>query len=215
MRFRAVLTSGFLMMVLGLSGVGAIAADAPSAGPLKLQTAIFAGGCFWCIESDFDHVPGVVETVSGYTGGVEKNPTYQQVARKQTGHREALKITYDPSVVSYRQLLTAFWHSVDPTDAGGQFCYRGTPYKTAVFVGDETQRKLAEETKANAASDLGVPVATTVEAASTFYPAEDYHQDYYLKNKLNYRFYRWQCGRNQRVAEVWGEKAYTGIPAHE
>ncbi len=188
----------------------AIATTAASAQ--QLATAIFAGGCFWCVESDFDHVPGVVKTISGFTGGRTKNPTYKQVTYGDTGHREAVEITYDPSKVSYETLLNVFWHSVDPTDGGGQFCDRGVSYRSAIFVRSDAERRLAEATKQQVMKELDQKVATTVEAASDFYPAEDYHQDYYTKNPLRYKFYRWNCNRNQRVEEVWGDKAYMGIP---
>lgn len=177
-------------------------------------TAIFAGGCFWCVESDFDSVPGVLETTSGYTGGTTLNPTYIQVAKNGTGHREALRIVFDPEQVTYEQLLVAFWRSIDPTDAGGQFCDRGEPYQSAVFVIGDEQRKLAETSKAEAEKDLGQKVATTIEGAEIFYPAEEYHQDYHNKSTLKYQFYRWRCGRNAQVEKIWGEAAYTGIPNH-
>ena len=180
----------------------------------ELETAIFAGGCFWCVESDFDAIPGVVETISGYTGGIMPNPTYKTVSAGGTGHREAVQITFDPDVVSYAELLTAFWHSVDPTDAGGQFCDRGDSYATAVFVTDDGQRKLAQASKEATEVSLGATIATPIELATPFFAAEDYHQDYYEKNPLRYRFYRWSCGRNQRVEELWGDQAYAGIPEH-
>ena len=181
----------------------------------ELKTATFAGGCFWCVESDFDHVPGVVETVSGYTGGTVENPTYEQVSAGGTGHREAVRITYDPSRVSYEELLTAFWHSVDPTDPGGQFCDRGESYETAIFVHDEEQRRAAEASKAAADEALGdETIVTPIEDAGPFYPAEDYHQGYYEKNPLRYRYYRWSCGRDARIEQVWGERAFEGIPDH-
>ena len=193
-------------IVLGSSTVGISAQD--------LKTATFAGGCFWCVESDFDAIPGVVDTVSGYTGGIQPNPTYEQVSAGGTGHIEVVQITFDPSIVSYAELLTAFWHSVDPTDPGGQFCDRGESYQTAIFVEDETQRALAEQSRAEAEASLGQKIVTPIEPAAPFFAAEDYHQDYYEKNPLLYKFYRCSCGRNQRVDEVWGDKAYTGIPAH-
>ena len=188
--------------------------SAASTSAQDLKTAIFAGGCFWCVESDFDAIPGVVDTVSGYTGGIQPNPTYEQVSAGGTGHIEVVQITFDPSIVSYAELLTAFWHSVDPTDPGGQFCDRGESYQTAIFVEDETQRALAEQSRAEAEASLGQKIVTPIEPAAPFFAAEDYHQDYYEKNPLRYKFYRWSCGRNQRVEEVWGDKAYTGIPAH-
>jgi len=180
-----------------------------------LKTAVFADGCFWCVESDFDRVPGVVKTVSGYTGGTVANPTYRQVTAGGTGHYKAVEITYDPARVSYEELLTSFWRSVDPTDPGGQFCDRGHSYKTAVFVADDTERRLAETSKQAAADALGKPIATVVLDAGPFYPAEDYHQDFYEKSPVRYRYYRWSCGRNQRVEELWGEQAYRGIPQHK
>ena len=180
----------------------------------ELKTATFAGGCFWCVEADFDHVPGVVETVSGYTGGTVKDPSYEQVSAGGTGHREAVRIAYDPSRVSYEALLTAFWHSVDPTDAGGQFCDRGESYQTAIFVHDEEQRRAAEASKVAAQEALGDTVVTPIEEAGPFYPAEDYHQGYYEKNPLRYRYYRWGCGRDARIEQVWGERAFEGIPGH-
>ena len=191
-----------------------VAYTASTAHAQELETATFAGGCFWCVESDFDAIPGVVKTVSGYTGGIIQNPTYKTVSAGGTGHREAVQITFDPDLVSYQQLLTAFWHSVDPTDAGGQFCDRGEPYSTAVFVIDDAQRQYAETSKRETEASLGQTIATTIEAATPFFPAEDYHQDYYEKNPLRYRYYRWSCGRNQRVEELWGDRAYTGIPGH-
>lgn len=175
-------------------------------------TAVFAGGCFWCVEADFDKIPGVLATTSGYTGGTLANPTYQQVTKENTGHYEAVRVTYDPATVGYDRLLTAFWHSVDPTDAGGQFCDRGNSYRTAVFVEDAAQREAAETSKSQAGASLAEEIVTPILEAQTFYPAEDYHQDYYQKNPLQYRFYRWNCGRDQRVQEVWDDEAYKGIP---
>jgi peptide-methionine (S)-S-oxide reductase len=178
----------------------------------ELKTFTVAGGCFWCVESDFDTVPGVVETISGYTGGTLDNPTYRQVTAGGTGHREAVRITYDPSEISYENLLSAFWSSVDPTDPGGQFCDRGESYQTAIFVADDVERQMAEDSKKAAAEALGKEIVTPIEEAGPFFPAEDYHQDYYQKNPVRYRYYRWSCGRNQRVQEVWGDRAYEGIP---
>lgn len=200
-----------------LLGAGAALALLQVGGPAdaeELATATFAGGCFWCVESDFDAVPGVKETVSGYTGGEVDDPTYKQVSAGGTGHREAVEITYDPDVVSYEELLTAFWHSVDPTDAGGQFCDRGESYETAVFVHDEEQRAAAEASKRAAEEELGQKVVTPIETAGAFFPAEDYHQGYYEKNPLRYKYYRWNCGRDQRIEQVWGERAFEGIPEH-
>jgi len=179
-----------------------------------LKTFIVAGGCFWCVESDFDNVPGVVETISGYTGGTLDNPTYKRVTAGGTGHLEAVQITYDPSEVSYEDLLTAFWSSVDPTDPGGQFCDRGESYQTAIFVADDVERQLAEASKKEAMETLGKDIVTPIKDTGQFFPAEDYHQDYYQNNPIRYRYYRLSCGRNQRVQEVWGDRAYEGIPKH-
>ena len=189
-----------------------IAAEATNDG---LAVATFAGGCFWCVESDFDAVPGVVETISGYTGGTAENPTYKQVTAGGTGHREAVQIRYDPKQVSYERLLHIFWRSVDPTDDGGQFCDRGESYQTAIFVGNDEERRLAEGSKAALAQSmvLDEPVVTPIETAAAFYPAEGYHQDYYTKNPVRYRFYRFSCGRDSRVQQVWGKQAPRGYRA--
>ena len=182
----------------------------------ELAVATFAGGCFWCVESDFDAVPGVVETISGYTGGTVDNPAYKQVTAGGTGHREAVQIRYDPKQVSYERLLHVFWRSVDPTDDGGQFCDRGESYQTAIFVGNEEERRLAEASREalEQSAVLDAPLVTPVEAAREFYPAENYHQDYYTKNPVRYRFYRFSCGRDSRVQQVWGNEAHDGIERH-
>ena len=197
-----------------LTVAAAVMLVAHAASAQQLQKAVFAGGCFWCVESDFDKVPGVVSTVSGYTGGKTADPNYRQVTAGGTGHYEAVEITYDPAKVTYEALLTAFWHSVDPTDDGGQFCDRGQSYETAVFVANEKERRLAEASKAAAQKQLDRPIVTPILPAGPFFVAEDYHQDYYKNNPLRYRYYRFRCGRNSRVEEVWGEHAYEGIPGH-
>ena len=181
-----------------------------------LATATFAGGCFWCVESDFDAVPGVVETVSGYTGGTASDPTYKQVTAGGTGHREAVQIRYDPMRVSYERLLYVFWRSVDPTDGGGQFCDRGESYQTAIFAGNEEERRIAEASKdaLEQSMVLDAPVVTPIVPGGEFYPAEDYHQDYYTKNPVRYRFYRFSCERDSRVQQVWGRQAHEGIERH-
>nr|WP_310622172.1 peptide-methionine (S)-S-oxide reductase MsrA [Pseudovibrio sp. M1P-2-3] len=185
----------------------------PQATAAPAQTAIFAGGCFWCVESDFDKIPGVLSTKSGYIGGTVKNPSYKQVSAGGTGHKEAVEIKFDPDKVSYNELLEVYWHSVDPTDAGGQFCDRGESYTTAVFTTTPQQfqeakaSKLAIEKERN----LKTPVVTPITQAPTFYAAEDYHQDFYKKNPLKYKFYRYRCGRDARVNAVWGDEAYKGI----
>jgi peptide-methionine (S)-S-oxide reductase len=183
------------------------AVKAPEATGAASEVAILAGGCFWCTEADFEKIPGVTAAVSGYTGGTTPNPTYEQVSAGGTGHYEAVRINYDPARVSYAQLVDYYFRTVDPLDGEGQFCDRGESYRTAVFAVDAEQLKLAEAEKAEAATALSAPIATRILPASTFYPAEDYHQDYYKKNKLKYRFYRSRCGRDARLAEVWGKKA--------
>lgn len=182
-----------------------------------IRTAVVAGGCFWCVESDFESVAGVQEVVSGYTGGTTDAPTYRTL--KGSGHYEAVQITYDADVVGYDELLYAFFRSVDPTDAGGQFCDRGDVYRTAVFVANGEERALAEAAKANAQADLGATVVTPILDASTFYEAEAYHQDYYKGQSIvltrggpkrqaeAYKFYRQGCGRDDRVRQLWGSAA--------
>jgi peptide-methionine (S)-S-oxide reductase len=171
--------------------------------------AIFAGGCFWCVESDFDGVPGVIETMSGYTGGSLENPTYKSVSSGGTGHREAVRIVYDPSKVSYETLLDVLWRSVDPTDGGGQFCDRGVSYETAIFVTSPEQRRLAEASKKalQASGILKKPIVTPIEDAGPFYPAESFHQGYYMENPLRYKLYRYGCGRDARLDDLWGDQA--------
>jgi len=177
----------------------------------EVETAVFAGGCFWCVESDFDQVPGVLETISGYTGGTTDNPNYKN--HHQGMHREVVKITYDPSVVSYEQLLDVFWRSVDPTDAGGQFCDRGHSYTTAVYATSEQQLKAAMESKRDLQQSqvLKKPVIAPIELTQAFWAAEDYHQDYYQKNPLRYKYYRTACGRDKQVKKIWGSEAHRGI----
>lgn len=173
----------------------------------KTQTAIFAGGCFWCMESAFDKVKGVLQTTSGYTGGKTANPTYDSVKLGRTGHYEALMVTFDPSQVSYEELLKAFWHNIDPFNPRGQFCDTGSQYRTAIFVANEEQRRLAEESKDAVLARTKYKIVTPIFEATEFYPAEEYHQDYYLKNPVLYRQYRASCGRDQRLFEVWGTAA--------
>jgi peptide-methionine (S)-S-oxide reductase len=165
---------------------------------------VFAGGCFWCTEADFDKMPGVLSTVSGYTGGSRANPTYEQVSGGGTGHIEAVRVEYDPTKVTYATLARRFFRTIDPLDGGGQFCDRGAQYRSALFVAGAEQRRIAEAEKAGAAKALGKPVATLILPAARFYPAEGYHQNYYKKNPIRYRFYRFNCGRDARLGKVWG-----------
>ena len=198
---------GALLLLAGF----AIALYAPHPGVAspnpKLASAVFAGGCFWCTESDFDHIAGVVSTISGYAGGKVANPTYEQVSAGGTGHIESVKVVYDPAKVSYQTLVARFFRTVDPLDSGGQFCDRGNQYRTAIFVGGPAERAVAEATRARAAALLKKPVATLILPAGRFYAAEGYHQDYYRKNPVRYKYYRWRCGREARLAEVWGKSA--------
>ena len=177
--------------------------------PDDTLTATFAGGCFWCTESDFKKVAGVQAVISGYTGGLQANPTYHEVCSGKTGHAEAVQVFYDPQQVTYEALLEHFWRMIDPTDAGGQFVDRGSQYRTAIFYHDENQRLAAEASRENIERNktFDEPVVTEITTAGTFYPAEDYHQDYYVKNPLRYKFYRFNCGRDQRLEELWGAKS--------
>ncbi len=170
----------------------------------KQATAIFAGGCFWCMEPPYDKLEGVEETISGYTGGHLEDPTYEQVTGGNTGHYEAVKITYDPAQISYQKLLEVFWRNIDPLDAGGQFCDRGSSYRSAIFYLDQEQQQLAQASKQEVAERFEQPVVTEILPAKEFYPAEDYHQNYYQKNPLRYKYYRFSCGRDDRLEELWG-----------
>jgi len=176
-----------------------------------LAKATFAGGCFWCMEPPFDQLPGVVETTSGYTGGEVENPTYYQVSDGNTGHFEALQVSYDPSQVSYDTLLETFWHNIDPLDNYGQFCDKGSQYRSAIFYDTSEQQALAENTKAAVAEKFDQAVATDILPAATFYPAEDYHQNYYQTRPVRYKVYRFGCGRDQRLSDIWGAEA----PKHD
>ena len=173
----------------------------------KTETAIFAGGCFWCTESDFDKVAGVVATTSGYIGGHKKNPTYKQVSAGGTGHTEAVKVDYDPSQVSYAELLKVFWHSIDPTTLDAQFCDHGSQYRSGVFYMNDEQKRLALASRSDVEKDkpFKESIVTEITQATTFYPAEDYHQNYHDRNPVRYKYYRWGCGRDARLAELWGE----------
>lgn len=194
-----------------------IAAAALTAGAQAKETAvaIFAGGCFWSIESDFDHAPGVLKTTSGYIGGTVANPTYEEVSTETTGHREAVQVVYDPAVTSYEKLLTAYWHMTDPTDGAGQFCDYGDSYRPGLFPLDKAQYDAAVAGKAEVAKELNKPIATTIAMAPTFYPAEAYHQDFWQTNPDHYKAYRAACGKNAKVEAVWGKSAFEGLNGHE
>ncbi|MBV1896476.1 MAG: peptide-methionine (S)-S-oxide reductase MsrA [Rhodobacteraceae bacterium] len=204
-----------LALLIAIAGI----ARCGSASAADLQTLTVAGGCFWCVEADFEKVDGVTEAVSGFTGGTLNNPSYKTVTAGGTGHYEAVEITFDPAIVSRETLLNMFFRSVDPTDAGGQFCDRGPSYRTAVFVSNQGEMALAEQAKAKAMADLGQEIVTPVLSAKPFYPADEYHQNYYKGSKIvltrfgpkrqasAYKLYRKGCGRDKRVKELWGNDA--------
>jgi peptide-methionine (S)-S-oxide reductase len=177
--------------------------------PAQAATAVFGGGCFWCMEADFDKLPGVTDVVSGYSGGAEKNPSYEQVSAKRTGHIEVVRVTYDATRLSYDQLLDWYWHHVDPLTANGQFCDMGPQYRTVIFYGNEQEKAAAELSKSVLEKKLGKPFATEIRPAMSFWLAEDYHQNYAKDNPLRYNFYRNGCGRDARLKAVWGKDAPT------
>jgi peptide-methionine (S)-S-oxide reductase len=195
-----------LGVILLLSGDTAYSAS-QSTGPTETEKATFAGGCFWCMEPPFDKLDGVISTISGYAGGKKKNPTYEEVSAGNTGHAEVVQVTYDPKKITYEKLLEVFWRNVDPLTPNRQFCDVGSQYRTAIFYHDETQKRLAEESKKALSKRFKEPIVTEIVAASEFYPAEDYHQDYYTKNPLRYKYYRYSCGRDQRLEALWGPAA--------
>jgi peptide-methionine (S)-S-oxide reductase len=191
---------------LWLALVASAAGQAPSPAPPTTATAIFAGGCFWCVEADFDKVAGVISTTSGYIGGRSPNPSYESVSRGGTGHAEAVEIVYDPAKVTYEKLVDVFWHNIDPLVKDRQFCDHGDQYRSAIFYRGDDQRRVAEASKVAVQARFKQPVQTEIVAAGPFYKAEDYHQDYYLKNPVRYKFYRYNCGRDARLEELWGKK---------
>lgn len=200
------LATAFCAVVLAATAVAQT--EAPKAeADRKLEVATFASGCFWCTESDFDKVKGVVETTSGYMGGTTPDPTYEQVSTGTTGHAEVLQLKYDPREVTYEELLDVYWRNVDPLDGGGQFCDRGSQYRPAIFYHTEEQKRLAETSKTTLEESgrFDQPIAVEITTASTFTPAEDYHQDFYLRNPARYTFYRIGCGRDARLEALWGK----------
>ena len=206
------LIAGLTLSACGAADSGAAPAPSPEETAAKiadgeLAKATFAGGCFWCMEPPFDKLDGVVSTISGYTAGEQKNPTYQQVSRGTTGHTEAVQIVFDPAKISYAELLDVFWRNIDPVAVDRQFCDGGSQYRTGVYTHDAEQLRLAQETKQALVDSkrFDKPIATEIQAATEFYPAEDYHQDYYLKNPVRYKGYRLGCGRDRRLQELWGE----------
>lgn len=186
----------FIALISLLISAGASMADT------QTKTATFAGGCFWCMEPQFADIDGVSKVVSGYTGGRTKNPTYEQVSRGDTGHVEAIEVTYNPDKVSYKKLLDVFWYNIDPLDPNGQFCDKGSQYIAGIFTHDDEQKKLAEESKIEIAKKLGKEISTIIKPASEFYPAEDYHQQFYIKSKDHYKRYKSGCGRDERLEEL-------------
>ena len=210
MRYRDIVK--LLVVTVGLSAAASVSGAAPKQDRKEQSgkaAAIFAGGCFWCMEPPFDKLDGVLATTSGYTGGPEANPTYKQVSSGRTGHREAVRIEYDPKRVDYARLLEVFWRNIDPLDGRGQFCDKGRHYTSAVYALDDEQRAAAEASKAAvmAAGKLKGEIRTEILTAGAFYAAEDYHQDYYTKNPVRYKYYRWGCGRDARLKKLWGDQA--------
>jgi peptide-methionine (S)-S-oxide reductase len=197
----AVCFVGALALAFGAAGLAAEKTSGP-----QTAKAIFAGGCFWSVERFFDKVDGVVSTTSGYAGGTKKNPTYEEVVTGTTGHVESVEVAYDPKKVSYEKLVDAFWHNIDPFTSNGQFCDFGNQYQTVIFYSDETQKRLAEKSKKEIQERFKKPVATRIVAASQFYPAEDYHQDFHIKNPERYERYRIGCGRDRQLAQIWGKE---------
>ncbi len=191
--------------IRGALGI-AYGAETSDAG---LERATFAGGCFWCMQPAFDHVPGVVKTVVGYTGGDKPHPTYEEVSAGGTGHAESIEVTFDPKKVTYQELLKVFWHNIDPTTPDREFCDAGHQYRSAIFYHDAAQEQAAKASEAEIekVKTFKDPIVTEIVPASTFWPAEDYHQDYYLKNPEHYKFYRYNCGRDQRLRELWGAES--------
>jgi len=223
MQRRTLLLAVLPLLALAVSSAGATsvvpsrspakkaaAASAPARpAPAHTELATFAMGCFWCGETQFEEQPGVLSVISGYTGGREEHPTYEQVSAGVTGHYESIQVTFDPTKTSYAKLLDLFWHGIDPTQGDGQFCDRGRQYRSVVFVHDDAQRRLAEQTKRaiEASGVLKKPIVTQVLPATAFWPAEEYHQDFWKKDPERYRSYRLGCGRDARLAQLWGDKA--------
>jgi peptide-methionine (S)-S-oxide reductase len=203
---RSDMKTRFSLVLLILATVFCAKAQPPAAPAAKatLAKATFAGGCFWCMEPPFERLPGVISVVSGYTGGPKTEPSYEEVSAGGTGHAESVEVTYDPAKVSYAKLLDVYWHNVDPFAVNFQFCDHGTQYRTAIFTHNAEQKRLADESKRNLEAKFGKKIATQIVPASRFWPAEEYHQDYYKKNPVRYKFYRFNCGRDQRLTEIWG-----------
>jgi peptide-methionine (S)-S-oxide reductase len=204
MRNGTFLKSLSLVAAIFLIVGGVVHAAAPSSGTTPTAKATFAGGCFWCMEPPYDELEGVISTISGYIGGTKKNPTYEEVSAGTTGHTEAVLITYDPTKIGYEKLLDVFWRNIDPLTANAQFCDSGSQYRSAIFYHDEAQKNLAKASKKRLQGRFKQPIVTEIVRATEFYPAEDYHQDYYKKNPVRYKIYRYGCGRDQRLQTLWG-----------
>ncbi|GHA80659.1 peptide-methionine (S)-S-oxide reductase MsrA [Cognatilysobacter bugurensis] len=208
LRFSPALGAALMFVTLGACAQSDSAQRAAPAKPAAPSTAVavFAGGCFWCMEPPYDKLPGVISTTSGYIGGKAGDATYERVSSGTTDHIEAVQVRYDPSKVDYQTLLNVFWRNIDPVAVNRQFCDAGPQYRSAIFYGNAEQKRLAEATKGGlqASGRFDRPIATEILASTRFYPAEDYHQDYYVKNPKRYKFYRWNCGRDQRLEQVWG-----------
>lgn len=200
-----IICGAFLLVLLGWPGFG----PPPRAAATATEKATFAGGCFWCMEEAFEGVDGVVSVVSGYIGGTRANPTYEQVSAGVTGHAESVEVVFDPAKVSYEKLLEVFWRNIDPTTADRQFCDQGTQYRPAIFYHNERQKQLAEESQREIerVKTFREPLATEIVAATTFYQAEEYHQDFYKHNPIKYKFYKFNCGRARRLEALWGKQA--------
>ena len=210
MRFRG--TTSLLTAIPMLLLFTSIAVAAPKVAPAPLKgtaTATFAGGCFWCMEPPFEALPGVVSVTSGFSGGMERNPTYPDVSSGKTGHTESIQVLYDPKRISYARLLEVYWHNVDPTSGDGQFCDRGKQYRPVIFYHNAAERRVAQDSRARAKRELRVkkPIMVQILPFMAFYAAEDYHQDYYRKNPTHYQEYRTGCGRDRRLRELWGDAA--------
>jgi peptide-methionine (S)-S-oxide reductase len=206
MRTVAIRKSLLLIAAILLLHGGLMHAAAPVSDSPATAKATFAGGCFWCMEPPYDELEGVISTTSGYIGGTKKSPTYEEVVTGSTGHAEAVQVTYDPKKISYERLLEVFWRNIDPLTANAQFCDSGNQYRAAIFYHDETQKQHAEASKKRVQSRFKQPIVTEIVRAAEFYPAEDYHQDYYKKNPIRYKVYRYGCGRDQRLQELWGNE---------
>jgi len=199
----------FLFMIISLFSFNTAANARINSATNSYSAATFAGGCFWCMEPPYDKLKGGISTTSGYLGGHLDKPTYQQVSRGNTGHTEAVQVIYDPTVISYEKLLQIFWHNIDPTDARGQFCDKGNQYRSEIFYHNAEQRDLAQQSKTELLDNKPFKgeIITPISAASQFFPAENYHQDYYQKNPLRYKYYRYSCGRDNRLEQLWGKQA--------